>query len=65
MGGRLCAPTDVNGFAEALRELLTDPALREAMGEHNLASIQPYGLPSVMERMAQLYSEQLAPGEAH
>ena len=65
MGGRLCAPTDVNGFAEALRELLTDPALREAMGEHNLASIQLYGLPSLMERMAQLYSEQLAPGEAH
>lgn len=62
-GGFLRAPNDVNGFADDIRTLLTDPALREAMGERNRSEIQRYSLPTVRERMAALYQAELAKGE--
>ena len=63
-GGKLCSPTDAEGFAEALRELLVDPPLREAMADRNVRAIQPYCITRVLGRMAELYGEQLAKGEA-
>ena len=63
-GGFLRAPNDAEGFAEDIRTLLTDPALREAMGERNREVITRYSLPEVSRRMAGLYLEQLGKGEA-
>lgn len=62
-GGFLCAPDDAHGYAEALRRLLCDPPLREAMGNRNRALIDAYSLPRVREHMARLYTGQLAKGE--
>lgn len=62
-GGFLRAPNDVDGFAEDIRTLLTDPALREAMGERNHNEIERYSLPRVRARLAELYNAELAKGE--
>jgi glycosyltransferase involved in cell wall biosynthesis len=58
-GGYLRAPTDAPGMAEALGRILTSSALRTAMGKRNREAIRPYGLTSVLARMASLYREQL------
>jgi len=62
-GGYLCSPNDTDGFTDDIRTLLTDPALREAMGERNQREIQRYSLPTVREHMAVLYQAELAKGE--
>ncbi len=58
-GGYLYSPNDVDGFADALRHLLTAPPMREAMGRYNRIAIQPYGLAQVRKHMADLYLAQL------
>ena len=61
-GGYLCAPEDIDALSEALNTLLTDPPLREAMGERNRQAIEAYGLPGVRRQMAALYQSQLTEG---
>ena len=61
-GGYLYAPDDADGLADGIRTLLTEPPLREAMGERNRAQISAYSLPKVRERMAELYLDQLSKG---
>ena len=63
-GGYLCAPDDLHSFTENLNTLLTDPPLREAMGERNRKQIVAYSLPRVQARMASLYEAQLSEGSA-
>ncbi|NLI20722.1 MAG: glycosyltransferase family 4 protein [Clostridiales bacterium] len=59
-GGYLCAPGDADAMAGHIRTLLSDPAMREAMGEQNKRAVEPYDLPRVREQMAALYLDQLA-----
>ena len=40
--GFLYAPEDVNGFAEGIKTLKGDPALREKMGKNNRETVKPY-----------------------
>ncbi|HNW85656.1 MAG TPA: glycosyltransferase family 4 protein [Candidatus Limiplasma sp.] len=61
-GGYLCAPEDIGALSEALNTLLTDPPLREAMGERNRRAIEAYSLPGVRRQMAALYQAQLTEG---
>lgn len=61
-GGWLVAPGDHPGFAQALSQALSDPALRQAMGAYNRKAVSPYALPAVRAQMATLYGEELAKG---
>ena len=63
-GGYLYEPGDVDGLADGLRTLLSDPPLREAMGQRNRETVKAYALPHVREHMAALYQGQLAREEA-
>lgn len=58
-GGLLNKPTDAEGFARDISQLLHDPALRQRMSLRNLEYIKPYGLDQVQEQMAALYLSQL------
>lgn len=55
-GGWLLAPRDPQALAQALRELLHDPARALAMGRHNRARIDPHAARRTqMDRMDALY----------
>ena len=57
-GGRRVAPGDACALATALREVLLDPALRRAMGEHNRALVEErYSWTRVVDRLEGLYHE--------
>lgn len=54
-GGCLVEPEDVDGFADAIRSILSDPAARERMKRHNLEKVRAYSIGAVTEQMAGLY----------
>jgi L-malate glycosyltransferase len=59
-GGRKVPPGDAAALAGALRELLGDPALRRAMGEHNRKVVEErYAWSRVVDRLEDLYGETL------
>jgi glycosyltransferase involved in cell wall biosynthesis len=60
-GGRRVPPGDPAALANALRELLEDPALRRSMGNHNRALVEErYAWPRVGDRLEALYREALS-----
>ena len=58
-GGFLRKPSDFEGFADDIAQLIGDPALRESMGQRNRREIEKYSLEAVLGQMAELYREQL------
>jgi glycosyltransferase involved in cell wall biosynthesis len=57
-GGRKVPVGDSRALAAALRELLTDRALRRAMGEHNRRLVEErYAWPRIVSRLEEVYSE--------
>jgi L-malate glycosyltransferase len=57
-GGRKVPPGDAAGLAAALREVLVDPQLRRAMGEHNRRVVeQRYAWSRVVVALESLYEE--------
>ena len=57
-GGRKVPPGDSAALAGALRELLSDPQLRRAMGERNRAEIEwRFSWSRVGERLEAIYAE--------
>lgn len=58
-GGFLLPPHDVDGFVRAIRTVLADEQLRQAMKAHNRRRIRAYGIPAVVEQMAQLYQSMM------
>jgi L-malate glycosyltransferase len=55
-GGRQIPPGDVPALANALSELLSDPALRRKMGRHNRELVEArYAWPRVIDRLEQIY----------
>ena len=54
-GGFLVPPSDVDGFADAIRRIQADPAAREQMKHYNLEKIRNYSIEAVTEQMARLY----------
>jgi glycosyltransferase involved in cell wall biosynthesis len=59
-GGFLCPPDDVEAFAERIRELGGDPALRERMGAYNRAKAErEFSQTRCIEQYITLYQELL------
>jgi glycosyltransferase EpsD len=51
-GGLLLRPDDADGFAEAVRKLANDAALRAAMGAVNIENIKEYDTTETLKEMA-------------
>lgn len=58
VGGYLCAPSDVCGFADALDKLASDDALRQSMSRANLERIKNFDVSVVIEKMTQIYKDE-------
>lgn len=54
-GGYLVAPDDADGFAAAIRTILSDRKALEQMKQYNLAKVRTYSIDAVTEQMAALY----------
>lgn len=55
MGGWLVDPEDAAGFAEAIKDALNQKEHWQQMKAHNLDKVQQYGIPAVVEQMAEIY----------
>ena len=51
------APNDVCGFAEGIRTILSDDALRARMGEYNIEVSKRFTIDASMARMSEIYGE--------
>lgn len=56
-GGYLVSPMDDEGFAEAIRKLLSDPEAAKSMGEYNRQKVKAFDIELVKEEMIKLYKE--------
>jgi glycosyltransferase EpsD len=56
--GYTVKPTDVKGFAAAIKKLAEDSQLRDAFGKHNEAVIEIYTIANSMKFMSKIYMEQ-------
>jgi L-malate glycosyltransferase len=64
-GGRRVAPGDAHALAAALREVLVDPRLQRAMGEHNRRVVEErFSWSRVVERLEGLYREAIEKSNA-
>jgi glycosyltransferase involved in cell wall biosynthesis len=62
-GGRRVPPGDPAALAEALHEVLADPALRRSLGEHNRRVVEErYAWSRVVDRLEELYQEAIRAG---
>jgi glycosyltransferase involved in cell wall biosynthesis len=60
-GGRKAPPGDAHALAAALREVLADRALRQAMGDHNRRVVEErYAWPRVVSRLEDVYRETIS-----
>jgi glycosyltransferase involved in cell wall biosynthesis len=55
VNGFLCDPQDAEGFAERIRKMLHDPAMREAFRNQGLSKIAAYDKITVAEQMREIY----------
>lgn len=56
-GGYLIHPTDIDGFTEAIRKVLTAPEEMKKMERYNLEKIKDYSTEQVVKQMADLYRD--------
>ena len=54
-GGWTCNPKDVNGFADAIRELVQHSELRDGMRDYNLMRIHKFDLETVISAIKEIY----------
>ncbi|MBE6604371.1 MAG: glycosyltransferase family 4 protein [Ruminococcaceae bacterium] len=59
-GGFLCETTDVSDYAEKLKLLAGDAALRQRMGKNNLVTIKKFSIEAVSEEIRRIYEAELA-----
>ena len=55
--GYALPPEDVEGFAEAIKKLAHDPALRESMRENCLKAVDPFEITNALNVMWDIYKE--------
>lgn len=55
--GFKCAPTDYEGFKDAIKNLLSDDQMRTQMGEYNKKFSQEFSLGASLARMKEIYGE--------
>ncbi len=58
-GGFTVAPTNIDGFAEAIEKLVTDSDLRKKMGEYNISAVQKCDIQNIKKEIHNIYSEVL------
>lgn len=56
-GGRLIAPNDANGFADAINELESNPNLAESFRLYNLERIKQFDTEVVLKRFNEIFDE--------
>ena len=54
-GGYLVEPSDVEGFAKYIKELIEDSRLKSELGEFNLEKIEHYSIENVLCEMEEIY----------
>ncbi|MBE6947773.1 MAG: glycosyltransferase family 4 protein [Ruminococcaceae bacterium] len=54
-GGFLCAPTDVEGFTEAIRKLSENPDLCAEMSRFNKEKVKKFSIPVVQKELLDIY----------
>jgi len=59
VGGYLCAPDDIDGFAEAISKLAENTALRQKMCEQNLKSVNKYDFKNIQYTIRDIYQRGL------
>ena len=52
-------PKDIDGYADAIKKLAEDPALRESMREDCLNAVEPFELHNALRVMWDIYEEVL------
>lgn len=55
--GYACSPDDVDGFANAIEKLASDPSLRDKMRENCLKAVEPFELNNALNEMWNIYRE--------
>lgn len=58
-GGWLVNPADANGFAAAIQSALQSQESWGQMVTHNLQKVQQYGIPAVVEQIAEIYQSMM------
>lgn len=61
-GGFLCETTDTAAYAEKLKLLANDKALRKVMGKNNLIAIQKFNTETVNEELRKVYETEFSGG---
>ena len=56
-GGYLCNPADVEAYAEAIKNLVDNPTVKEAMSSFNLEKVKELDSSIVTEEMKKIYSD--------
>lgn len=56
-GGYLCAPTDADAYAEAIKNLVDNPTVKEAMSSFNLEKVKEFDSSIVTDEMKKIYSD--------
>lgn len=59
-GGFLCGTTDVSAYAEKLKLLANDKALRETMGKNNLITLRKFSTETVSDELRKLYEAEFS-----
>lgn len=59
VGGLLCQPNDVTGLSQAIAQIAQDSALRQTMGQANLARIRHFDEKTVGDAMTGIYRDLL------
>ena len=54
-GGFLYSANDADGFAEGIKTLIADPALRRKMGSYNKEQIKKYDIKIIKEELSRIY----------
>ena len=57
VGGILVAPTDVDGFADAILNCYNDQAVLAKYAQHNIDKVREYDINKVKERLSLIYDE--------
>ena len=54
-GGYLVEPSDVEGFAKYIKELIEDSRLKSEFGDFNHKKIENYSIENVLKEMEEIY----------
>ena len=56
-GGYLIAPTDIEGYAEAINKVLSDKVLANSLGKYNRDKVELFSLDVVKTEMVKVFNK--------